>query len=492
MLTTEQALAVASVANAISGSIAGSIGASVGAAMGASVGSSAGASVGASSGGGATALIGVVQTLSFKGSIQTGKSSPMFSGLTNKMSWATLDIRPPVLGDASSSGRRKLLDETDANNPAETAWNRLFWIGTVILPVQVIHSAIAMTSDFFQGPIGFPSLELTTLNMLLLPFLDIGAKLLALEEPRFVGLAVVLMIIFPIPYLIYSCCFIHKNVIGGKLVYGQEVKAAGSTKAKPPRWFIMEPSKGSFFAAHTNLFITGNGGSFKPVQLEPVFKLNPDTNKFVRYRVVADGHVNAGRGRTMMAAFYPAAHMLKNGIATLLLGIWGKKMRSAAAPGQLYGLVSLGLLNLVFVQSLSPFSDSRAWFLETFHTVMDIATYSQGIAMIYADAPELLSRLDQGMLGCQIAGIAGSIIIQFIGMGQLAFGKWQEWRRRKGVRMLMDVIMNDFRSRIWAKKYANRWMYRALGRPLQGWCIPDGVKTNKTNIEVNIVSVQIS
>jgi len=453
-------------------------------------------------------LIGSVQGISFQSGMQTGVNTPMFSGLSEKMAWSSLDIQPPALreGSGESARRRALLDSDggDAELGAARAsiWNRLFWFGTVLLPASVGHIALSFKRGLWDGPFGFPAFELTVLQLVFQPFVDVGAKLIGLRSARDIGIGLLLIIALPVPYVVYCAWFIRKYVEPGTIIYGQEARGGRSADGegrcylKPARWYLMDHTKGWRVLAHAFLFdktlaVTGAGS--RPARIVAVFEIDPATRRFIRYRIASDTDIvtpttAAARGaagsESAIVRYYAVYSCLKAMGVTLLLGAWGPKRRGgSAAPEQLVLLTAATAAHGALVFLTHPFAESATWIGELITALANFGIY--GLATAVAFRPEWWRELDMAMLGLQIAGIGTAILFQLSGMIGAARDKFLEWRRRRGIDMLVGVVQEDFRTRIWAKKYANRWKYRVLGEPIAGWCIPEGVTCLRTRVEVN-------
>ena len=499
--------AATAAAAAVSGAVAGAVGAAVGGAVGSAVGASVGGSVGASSGAGAMVLIGSVQGISFQSGMQTGANTPMFSGLSEKMAWSSLDIQPPALSGSGESARRRALLEGDGGDAElgaarASVWNRLFWFGTVLLPASLFHVALSLKRGLWDGPFGFPAFELTVLQLVFQPFVDVGAKLIGLRSPRDIGIGVLLLLALPVPYVIYCAWFIRKYVEPGTIVYGQEERVGRSADGeerrylKPPRWYLMDHTKGWRILAHAHLFdktlaVTGSGS--RPARIVAVFELDPDTRRYIRYRIASGSDAvspstaaaeGAAGSKSAIVRYYAVYACLKGLAVTMLLGAWGPKRRGgSAAPAQLVLLTAATAAHGALVFATQPFADSDTWIGELVSATANFGIYGLGTAVAFR--PEWWRELDVAMLGLQIAGIGTAIVFQLSGMITGARVKFQEWRRRRGIKLLVSVVQEDFRNRIWAKKYANRWKYRVLGEPLAGWCIPEGVALLRTRVEKN-------
>jgi len=460
-------------------------------------------------------LLGSVQGINFQSGMQTGVNTPMFSGLSGKMGWSSLDIEPPFMSRGSGSGsgeRRRALfaaDGSDTDHAAaqQSIWNRLFWFGTVLAPVTLCHIVLSFKNNMWDGPLGFPGFELTVLQFIFQPFVDVSAKLIGLRNPRDIGIGVMLLCVLPVPYLIYCAWFVRKYVEPGTVVYGQEARVCGAAAGaaegelryylKPPRWYLMDHTKGRRILAHSFLFektlaVTAAGS--QPARIVAIFKLNPETKRFVRYRIAAGSESvspintaatgSAAGSASVIVRYYAVYSCLKAMAVTMLLGVWGPKRRGGSgAPEQLVLLTAVTAVHGALVSLTQPFADTMTWVNEIVTALANFGIYGLGAAIAFR--PEWWRELDMAMLGLQIAGIGTSILFQMSGMISAARVKFQEWRRRRGMNMFMGVIEEEFRARIWAKKYANRWKYRVLGEPLAGWCIPEGVSCLRTRIETN-------
>ena len=467
-------------------------------------------------------LLGSVQGINFQTGMQTGVNTPMFSGLSGKMGWSSLDIEPPFMsssGGGSGGKRRRALFASDESADPENAafqasiWNRLFWFGAVLAPVTICHTVISFKRGIWDGPLGFPGFELTALQFIFQPFVDVSAKLIGLRNSRDIGIGVLLLLALPVPYLIYCAWFVRKYVEPGTVVYGQEARVCGDGNGngsgdgaaegelryylKPPRWYLMDHTKGRRILTHSFLFektlaVTAAGS--QPVRIVAIFKLNPETKRFIRYRIAAGSYGvsaittaatgSAAGSASVIVRYYAVYACLKAMAMTMLLGVWGPKRRGGSgAPEQLVLLTAVTAVHGALVSLTHPFADTMTWVNEIVTALANFGIYGLGAAIAFR--PEWWRELDMAMLGLQIAGIGTSILFQMSGMISAARVKFQEWRRRRGMNMFMGVIEEEFRSRIWAKKYANRWKYRVLGEPLAGWCIPEGVSCLRTRIETN-------
>jgi len=375
--------------------------------------------------------------------------------------------------------------DAGADDGASSVANKLFWFGTVLVPLNVFHTIVCYSQGIWDGPIGFPGFQLTVLQLIFQPAISVAGKLLGTGEGRWIAAGMFALFVIPIPFLLYCIWFIRTQITPGDIIYGQEVpRVAGHQK--PPRWYLLRPEKGRRMLSHSFLFAATQGGLPKPVPLIAVFKLDPETKRFIRYRrAETDEERGLDNGATeihqgLLGKYYRVYAFIRAGIVTLILGAWRS---GRAAPVQLGLLSGIAAVHFSALAIGHPLADTGAWIAEMVQGASGMGTYTMGLTLTVR--PEWRRSLDMGLVICQILGIGAMIVYQGIGMVGMARDKIDEWRRRRGIALLTAMIREEQRKWIWAKKWGNRWKYRALREPMNGWPIPDGVVCRKTQIEVN-------
>lgn len=415
----------------------------VGSSVSAAVGSSAAASSAS-----AIQLIGYVQLMSVNSKMQEVVNAPAFGQITSGMSWATLSFEIPSV--RVKTPRRMLKEDGDA---VRSSIYRLFWIGITMVPLVSVRVALRNRLPKY-GILAFPQLELMVAQMLMLPFVETAASLFRLghKGPGYVFGGIGALLILPVPLITYSVFFLYRAIVKNKqLVYrGKE-------------WWVVDPSASPWLRAHESLY---NGRVGYWYDVKAIYTVDPQTYQYKRYEVSS-----VVQSTSTLTPYAVPLIILKKSLLALFMGAIRSKAR-------LIPIVAVCTYNVFIALSIPTFHSQLHRILHTGTAFSELGLYMQGLVLAYV--PDL-PYLELGMLAAQLLVIGLPILGQFIGTMITVVNLVRSQKRKRAMKQFMDCYKDLYRRHIVIKKYANKWKWIALGKPLDGWPRPPNVSTRKTS-----------
>lgn len=366
--------------------------------------------------------------------------SPALTQLTSQMAWATMSFKIPKVSIRTSQ-RRNLAETTSLDDSLQ----RMFWIGSIILPIVSLRALNRRRLPKY-GILAFPQLELTLAQVLMIPFVDTAASFFyaAHENPGYVFAGIVILLVLPIPLLLYSTYFLYNTIVVSKtLCYrGKE-------------WYIIDPQYSQWLRAHESLY---NGRVGYMYKLQPLYEVDPDNYRYKRYQLAEET-----QSIPKLAPYVVPMMLLKKVLVALFMG-------SIRTRARLIPIVIVSSYNSIMALCIPTY---HALIQRVFHagtTFAELALYFQALLVAYV--PLLSRRLEMGLLAAQLLVVGIPICGQLIGTVYIIAQVLRSRKRKRAMDKFMNCYKDAYRRHILVKKYANRWKWVVLGKPLYGWPRP--------------------
>jgi hypothetical protein len=413
-----------------------------------------------------------VQALNLKSNLQMGVSTPMFQAVSGSLSWSTLDISPKKLK------HRMLMEKAPSSST-----NKMFMIGVFAVPIMGLHAILVTTYEkrmgkMVQGILGFPTFQLVLAHFLMNPFVDAAARFFAQGTVGMAFAGIATLCVLPLPLLVYCVYFIRTHIVHKRdIVFANtDVKWYWRIFSRHyGKWYVPNPYAAHMAKAHEIFYIQHAGPFHKIV---PVYELDPVTKRYVRYRIEPRHNV-----MSHVATYFSAYMLAKTILTTLLLGSFPSGGR--AYPSQSAALAALSFIHGCAMVVLSPSNTVKEFVSEVVHSLTDVGTYCQSLAVSLA--PRLVKYLDNGITTLQMVGLFTKIGFAMAGVLNILVVMWFSFRNRSATKKFSECVAQMRKKHILHKKYANRWLYRVHARTLENWPIPCVVTPKQKEIIVELL-----
>ncbi len=399
----------------------------------------------------------------------------MFTGVADSVSWATINVpsdkmvtRRKLVEVRLSSSQRKL------NRATQLFLRRIVIVTIAVIPLMIIHAICIKwyeyrTQKHVEGLLGFPGLQITVSMFLMNPIIDAAAAFIKLGTWSGVLAGFGILCILPIPVIVYVTWFLRTYVHSGTaVVYNvqQEDRVQMSAirrllSSDPGEWTYIDHKKSRFIKAHEVFFADFAGRLQKA---DAVYEYDRQNSTYRRFQT-----------RTLQERilcfipYFGVFVIAKNVVNALLLAAWPDSSSGSVAQSAI--LAVLQVAHLVLMIGFVPLSAMSIFVTEVVNTFGEFGTYVQALALTLK--PSWVPYIDKGMLVTQLLSVGVNITLQVMTVYVIVKETIHMIRYRKAVKTFTRSVSNVKMQYVSVKKYANRWMYRALGRTLKDWPAPE-------------------
>jgi len=391
-------------------------------------------------------MISTVQMMSMKKGMQMGETPASLEGLAGGVGWANLDFSGPV-------GSRRRLRET---HPYRSATNLVVVTVAVLVPLALVHYRVQQKKRL-TGIMCFPQIESIVGLMLINPYTKCAAGLFQEGTRGGVAGGVGLLLMVPIPMLVWSVWMVRAHVLSKKvkfIVFHPMERVHGpydflKRMIRPTNqghWKDKEQTLDRF-----GIFFKSIRGPLYVFRDREVW-WNEKTRRYQWGKVELVPDKLAG-----VRAYYKSYFIFRSIFVALLLNAF-----SYSPHGN---LVQLGLLLTVFsghfylMAVASPFNTTKDQFTDICSGSCEAGIYATGVGLIYARrvGSLWLERLaEKVMMGLQLSSVGVHVLTQLWGvvvMAGVLMGTIQQ-------RFFSEEMLKRKRELVLVKKYGARWLRR--------------------------------
>jgi hypothetical protein len=368
-----------------------------------------------------------------------------------------------------------LAQDSAPRDPYEQAGSLfVFSMLLFLLPFSLAHYytqyiMIERKNKKIKGILLFPQIELTISLLLVAPYGKSAAALFSLGTTRGVFAGIGMLLVLPIPVLLFSIYVVNKYIINHRavkyVVFRKIPKYKGLVHIIR-QGLLASPSVGFWKEKSTHL-LDKYGVFFKSVR-GPMYTFE---NKMVRYDR-QKGIYKWGRviryddSLAQARSYYKAYFIIRVLMVSLLLNAF--HYSTAGNVAQTILLMLMLTIHVWFMLLVSPLNTPKEQFVDIASNSCELGTYACGFVMIMSHRLHLYRLIflsGEAMFFFQILSIGIQIIAQL-------------WNVVLVFKMVKPIIMeklfkndpiNIAHHTLLSKKYANRWLMIVHHRPLKEW-----------------------